>query len=60
MMKKKKSPCIDICEFSGPKGWCIGCGRTRDECQKWKTLKPYALTILCKELDRRMAQIKQN
>ena len=41
-MKKKKSPCIDICEFSGPKGWCIGCGRTRDECQKWKTLKPYA------------------
>jgi len=37
-MKRQKSPCIDICEFSGPKGWCIGCGRTRGECRKWKTL----------------------
>ena len=39
--KKQKSPCIDMCKFSGPKGWCLGCGRTRGECQKWKNLKPY-------------------
>ena len=56
-MKRQKSPCIDICEFSGPKGWCIGCGRTRDECRKWKTLKPYASKSLRKELIKRMEQM---
>jgi len=57
MKKNKKSPCINICEFSGPKGWCIGCGRTRDELKKWKSLKPYARTALDKELERRMSKI---
>ncbi len=56
-MKRQKSPCIDICEFSGPKGWCIGCGRTRDECRKLKTLKPYAVKSLRKELIKRMEQM---
>ena len=56
-MKRQKSPCIDICEFSGPKGWCIGCGRTRGECRKWKTLKPYAVKSLRKELIKRMEQM---
>ena len=53
-MKRQKSPCIDICQFSGPKGWCIGCGRTRDECKKWKTLKPFAIKSLQKALTKRM------
>ena len=33
-MKKAKSPCIDVCKFIGPNGWCLGCGRTRDETRK--------------------------
>ncbi|MFT4713122.1 MAG: putative Fe-S protein YdhL (DUF1289 family) [Candidatus Azotimanducaceae bacterium] len=57
-MKKQKSPCIDICEFSGPKGWCLGCGRTRQECQEWKTIKPYNKNLLQKELTKRVSQIK--
>lgn len=57
-MKKQKSPCVDLCDFSNPKGWCLGCARTRDECQKWKTLKPYALNILKKELQKRMLQMR--
>ena len=36
--RKPKSPCIDICEFDGPQGWCLGCGRTLKECQKWKMM----------------------
>ncbi|MCG8314097.1 MAG: DUF1289 domain-containing protein [Pseudomonadales bacterium] len=56
-MKRHKSPCIDVCEFSGPHGWCLGCGRTRQECQKWKAMKPYAKNILQKELQKRMFQI---
>ncbi|MGE4634785.1 MAG: DUF1289 domain-containing protein [Arenicellales bacterium] len=52
-MKHNKSPCIDVCDFGGPKGWCRGCGRTKAECQKWKALKPYAKTTLLKELEKR-------
>ncbi|QMU60820.1 MAG: DUF1289 domain-containing protein [Gammaproteobacteria bacterium] len=57
-MKRQKNPCIDVCEFTGPKGWCIGCGRTQQECDKWKTMKPYARNTLDKELQRRMSKIK--
>ena len=38
-MKKQKSPCIDICKFIGPNGWCLGCARTRDEAKKCKKIK---------------------
>ncbi|MFT6877684.1 MAG: putative Fe-S protein YdhL (DUF1289 family), partial [Granulosicoccus sp.] len=41
-----------------PKGWCLGCGRTRQECQEWKTIKPYARNLLQKELKKRVFQIK--
>ncbi|NQY42317.1 MAG: DUF1289 domain-containing protein [Legionellales bacterium] len=58
-MKSHKSPCINICEFSGPNGWCIGCGRTRQECQEWKTMKPYVRNIIQNELPKRMSQIKK-
>ena len=43
----------------GPKGWCIGCGRTRDECKKWKTLKPFAIKSLRKELTKRMTILEK-
>jgi len=52
-----KSPCIDICDFRGPKGWCLGCARTREECRKWKAMKPYAQTLLIKELGRRKKKL---
>ena len=57
-MKRRKSPCIDVCEFSGPYGWCLGCGRSRQECQKWKKLKPYEINIIQKELKKRLSQIE--
>ncbi|MCG6873163.1 MAG: DUF1289 domain-containing protein [Gammaproteobacteria bacterium] len=56
-MKRQKSPCVDVCDFSGPKGWCLGCGRTRQESQNWKTMKRYARNILEKDLKRRMSKI---
>ncbi|HCD28442.1 MAG TPA: hypothetical protein DER02_13035 [Gammaproteobacteria bacterium] len=31
-----------MCEFSGPSNWCVGCGRTRNECHLWDAMKPYA------------------
>ncbi|WP_083464465.1 DUF1289 domain-containing protein, partial [Phaeobacter sp. 11ANDIMAR09] len=45
-MKKRKSPCVDVCEFTGPSGWCLGCGRTREECARWKKMKPYEANII--------------
>jgi len=59
-MKRQKSPCIDVCEFKGPKGWCIGCGRTEEESKKWKVMKPYAKNALEKELKKRMNKINSN
>ena len=59
-MKKQKSPCIDICKFRGPNGWCLGCARTRDEARKWKKLKPYDIKIMHKILQRRMKIINNS
>lgn len=56
--KAEQSPCTDLCDYSGPKGWCLGCGRTRQETRDWKALKPYGRTALLKELQRRMARIR--
>ena len=59
-MKRFKSPCIDICEFSGKNKWCLGCGRTREECKEWKNMKPFAKTRLLKDLERRMIFMSNN
>ena len=56
-MKSQKSPCVDVCKFTGRNGWCIGCGRTREECQKWKN-KPFDIKILQKQLKKRMFLIE--
>ena len=40
-MKSKKSPCIDICKFTGKNEWCLGCGLTKIAARKCKNLKPY-------------------
>ena len=58
-LKKNKTPCVDLCRFEGQKGWCLGCGRTRRECQEWKSLKPYARKQLEAELKRRLVQLKE-
>ena len=56
-MKRNNSPCVDVCKFSGKNGWCLGCGRTREECKKWKSMKPYAKMLLFKELKKRIFSI---
>ncbi|MEP0072594.1 MAG: DUF1289 domain-containing protein [Marinomonas sp.] len=59
MVKRQKSPCVDLCDFSGPKGWCLGCARTRLECNQWQKMKPYDKNKIEKELQKRMNQIKK-
>ena len=57
-MKRSGSPCIDICHFSQKSGWCKGCGRTREEAKKWRSMKPFTKNALLKDLTRRMTIIK--
>ena len=59
-MKRNQRPCIDVCKFPGPRGWCIGCGRTREECQQWKSMKTYARNALLRELRKRMARLERS
>ena len=59
-MKSKKSPCIDICKFTGKNGWCLGCGCTKIEARKWKNLKPYDIKTFEKQLQKRLLIIKSN
>ena len=56
-MKRNYTPCVEICQFPGKNKWCIGCGRTREETKKWKSMKPFAKALLLKELKKRMSQV---
>ena len=58
-MKKRKSPCVDVCQFTGPSGWCIGCGRSREECARWKKMKPFEVNKIENEIKQRMAKMAQ-
>ncbi|MEC7946710.1 MAG: DUF1289 domain-containing protein, partial [Myxococcota bacterium] len=40
MSKQKKSPCVDVCSYRGPKGWCTACGLTSKESRGWASMKP--------------------
>ena len=57
-MKGKKSPCKDICKFTGKNGQCLTCGRKKIEARKWKNLKPYVIKTLEKQLQKRLLIIK--
>jgi len=58
MSKSKKSPCVDICRYTGPRGWCAACGMTREESRGWKAMKPYARAKVLKDLPRRKSESK--
>ena len=58
MSKRNKSPCVDVCKYQGPKGWCLACGLTSKESRSWKSMKPYGRNALVKELRRRQAEMK--
>ena len=35
-----ETPCIKICVIEPESGFCIGCGRTRDEIASWLSITP--------------------
>jgi predicted Fe-S protein YdhL (DUF1289 family) len=58
-MEKPHNPCNEYCDFAGPNGWCLSCGRTRAECDKWWKMKPQDAHRLLDELEMRKLMIAQ-
>ncbi|GLR71039.1 DUF1289 domain-containing protein [Agaribacter marinus] len=54
------SPCIGVCE-SGPRGYCLGCFRSREERQHWHGIDDQTKRIIVRACNRRkQAHIKRN
>lgn len=58
MSNRKKSPCVDVCRYLGPKGWRVAYGMTSRELRAWSSMKPYDRNTLLSQLRRRVAQLK--
>jgi uncharacterized protein len=52
------SPCVDVCIFDEATGWCLGCGRTRAECRRWRTAPRRDLQALSAQLPRRLRALQ--
>jgi len=46
------SPCIGVCE-SGPRGYCIGCYRSREERTHWHSIDDRTKRIIVQACNRR-------
>lgn len=55
-----ESPCVKICVVDPETGWCIGCGRTRDEIARWLSMTPEARRSLIIELPDRVAGLTRH
>jgi hypothetical protein len=53
-----KSPCVDVCVFDGQTGWCVACGRSRQECAQWRKLTPFRAKAILAELPRRLEKLE--
>jgi len=46
------SPCVGVCQ-SGPRGYCLGCFRSREERQHWNDIDDGTKRIIVKACNRR-------
>ncbi|MEP9402717.1 DUF1289 domain-containing protein [Sphingomonas sp. VNH70] len=50
-----ESPCVLVCSIDTATGWCLGCGRTRDEIAAWTAIDGAARRAVMAQLPERMA-----
>ncbi len=50
-----ESPCVLVCAIDTATGWCLGCGRTRDEIAAWTAIDADARRAVMAQLAERMA-----
>lgn len=51
------SPCTGVCTMDEPTGWCLGCGRTRDEIGGWGSRSPEARSAIWAALPDRLDRL---
>jgi predicted Fe-S protein YdhL (DUF1289 family) len=52
-----ETPCVKICTIDARQGFCLGCGRTRDEIARWAGMSAAERSRIINELpERRMVQ----
>jgi predicted Fe-S protein YdhL (DUF1289 family) len=54
------SPCINLCVIEPDSGYCMGCGRTRDEIAGWISLSPSQREGIMSVLDDRLINLTRN
>ncbi len=54
-----ESPCVLVCSIDTDTGWCLGCGRTRDEIGRWTAIDSDARRAVMAILPQRMAVLEQ-
>lgn len=52
-----ETPCVKICVVEPETGFCIGCGRTRDEIGGWIAMTPDHRRNVMADLDERIATL---
>ncbi len=55
-----KSPCIKLCVIEPESGYCIGCGRTRDEIGGWIAMPPQLRDTIMLQLPDRLTNLTRN
>ena len=54
-----ETPCVRICVVDPETGFCIGCGRTRDEIGAWLGMEPKERRSIMDALPERVATLTQ-
>jgi predicted Fe-S protein YdhL (DUF1289 family) len=58
MSRGVQSPCIHVCRFPAPEGWCEGCGRPRQEANAWFGMTPFQRGRIERALPARLARLR--
>jgi predicted Fe-S protein YdhL (DUF1289 family) len=53
----RDSPCVEVCQFDGKTGLCLGCLRTRTECREWRKMTPFRRLEIVRERPRRQTTL---
>ena len=56
----RHSPCVGVCALDPAMGWCLGCGRTGDEIERWIGLDDERRLAIWNELLARLDQLAVN
>jgi len=54
-----ESPCILVCSINEESGYCLGCGRTRDEIAGWLSMTPGERRAVMDGLPARLADLER-